>query len=495
MPATNLKELTGDAGSNVFGFKANSRSLRPIHFTHPLFNHCLDYAYKYDKDLRDFWDKPSKTSAAELSDEYTDLFEGRSQINNEKIDRVRRFMRLVLDNDDVLYNSTTHNAPTCSSDWLVTKVTDAVTLGRFLYTLVKRADDDLVQKITVQLQDHHDGISLLMRPLINKGAERGDGVKVTEWTGPQMSGADPFGDEKIATSLVDGFSRLNAHVQDPKSTSGSYPHDLERIIRFSSFAFYLYLINRNYELRDETGHEYRIPVLLDYTEENSAINEASIQNVNLAHSEVENATRLGIREKLSNIGWPGLDEDEVDRRFENQELIGLNRDSPDKRQKEYETLVSMYEVEPSTETFEKLVNVMSDAVHDSTFNTYPPRNTAQTFGWRMGLLKPRGNRANRRWLQPDPKVLESIVISSIQPGPDHRMTLPDFCDRLRTEYGIIVGGTAEDRGQLNDWGIKIGSDPDTSDPLNDNYRAFEEMLVDLGYATKYADGVTLVEVN
>ena len=138
---------------------------------------------------------------------------------------------------------------------------------------------------------------------------------------------------------------------------------------------------------------------------------------------------------------------------------------------------------------------MSDAIHDSTFNTYPPRNTAQTFGRRIGLLKPRGNRANQRWFQPDPELLECIVLSLIEPGSKNRITLPKFCERLRDQYGIIVGGNREDRAHLNDWSITVGTSPDNNNPLRQNYEAFQNMLADLGYATKYADGVTLVEVN
>ncbi|MFB6186053.1 MAG: hypothetical protein ABEI86_04195, partial [Halobacteriaceae archaeon] len=171
--------------------------------------------------------------------------------------------------------------------------------------------------------------------------------------------------------------------------------------------------------------------------------------------------------------------------------------SDEKIDAEYQTLESMFEVEPSVNTFDKVVNLMSNAVHDSTFNTYPPRNTVQSFGWRIGLLKPRGNRANRRRFQPSAEMLESIVLATIEPGPENRMTLPKFCERLREEYGIIVGGDMKkDREHLSDWGIAIGSEASTSDPLgSNNYRAFEEMLVDLDYATKYADGVTLVEVG
>jgi len=287
---------------------------------------------------------------------------------------------------------------------------------------------------------------------------------------------------------------LDTHIRHTRSVAGSYPHDLERVVRFSSFAFYLYLVNRNQEVRD-VDRSYRLPLLLDFTDSSGAIRSASIENANLAHSEVENAVRRGVRTKLENIGWEGLDDDEVQKRFENRELIGLNRSSEDKIETEYTTLESMYDVDPSTGTFDKLVNVMSDAIHDSTFNTYPPRNTAETFGWRIGLLEPRGNRANRRWLRPDPELLEPIVLSVMEPGSGNRITLPEFCGRLRSQYGIIVGGTREDRPQLDEWGITIGSDPDSGDPLNENYRAFEDVLVELGYAEKYADGVTLVEVN
>jgi hypothetical protein len=495
MPATNLKNLTSDAGKNVFGFKANSRSLRPIHFTHPLFSHCLGYNHVYDADLLDFWDKPSKQAAEDLDDSYTELFEGQGMISNERIDLVRQYMRLVLDNDDVLYNSTVHNAPTCTSDWLVTKVIDAVSVGRFLYELICRADSTLQRKIVNQLQDHHDGISLLFRPLINVGATKNKDVTVSRWDGPKMGDASAFGTESVASNLVAGFDRLNTHIRSPRRIAGSYPHDLERIIKFSSFAFYLYLINRNTEVRSDTGHEYRLPMLIDYTNSEGSINDASIQNANIAHSEVENATRYGVRSSLESIGWKSLDNAEVEERFVAQDLIGLNRSDDDKIKAEYTTLRSMYEVEPNPDTFDKLVNVMSDAIHDSTFNTYPPRNTAQTFGWRIGLLKPRGNRANQRWFQPDPELLECIVLSLIEPGSKNRITLPKFCERLRDQYGIIVGGNREDRAHLNDWSITVGTSPDNNNPLRQNYEAFQNMLADLGYATKYADGVTLVEVN
>lgn len=493
---TNLKELTADAGRNVYGFRANSRSLRPVHFAHPLFNHCLDYTYEYDSALLDFWDKPSKQPASELDEEIRALFDGSQAISNERIDRVRRYMRLVLDNDDVLYNNKTHNAPTCSSDWLVTKVTDAVTVGRFLYELIARADDSLEEKLTAQLRDHHDGISLLMRPLIEAAVEKGEGIKVERWDGPEMEDAGAFGTDKSASNLVEGFNTLNHHLRAPRGAAASYPHDLERVIRFASFALYLYMINRNYEIRADHGHDYRVPLLLNYTGDSENMEDASVQNVNLAHSEVENATRFGVREKLDQVGMRSFDEEEVLTRLDEQSLIGLNRDSQDKIDDEYETLYSMYEVEPATETFDKLVNILSNAIHDSTFNTYPPRNTVQTFGWRIGLLKPRGNRAARRWFEPSAELLETLVLATIEPGSENRMTLPAFCTRLRERFGIVVGGTPADRDHLDDWNITVGADADETDPLNNkNYRAFEEKLVELDYATKYADGVTLVEVS
>jgi len=137
---------------------------------------------------------------------------------------------------------------------------------------------------------------------------------------------------------------------------------------------------------------------------------------------------------------------------------------------------------------------VNDAIHQSRYKTYTPVDTIQTYGWRAGILKPRGNRANKRRISPDPEILESIVLSVVE--PDEQIPLQDLCQRLRQRYGIIVGGTESDREHLDQWDISVGASTVESDPLsNRNYEGFKLAVIDLGFAQEYADGVTIVSTN
>ena len=124
---------------------------------------------------------------------------------------------------------------------------------------------------------------------------------------------------------------------------------------------------------------------------------------------------------------------------------------------------------------------------------YRTGSTAQTYAWRAGLLKPRGNRANKRRFRPDPEMLEPILLSVVEPGDS--ISLQELSEELRHRYGIIVGGTERDRSHLAEWDIRLGASASESDPLNNqNYEGFKNAVSDLGYAEEYADGVTIVSI-
>jgi hypothetical protein len=177
--------------------------------------------------------------------------------------------------------------------------------------------------------------------------------------------------------------------------------------------------------------------------------------------------------------------------IDDRKLLDLNRQSDEKRREDYETFRDIFTADPGETVFERLVNAVTEAVHISRYKTYTPVGTVMTFGWRAGLLKPRGNRANERRFEPDPEILEAVLLSVV--GPDASRPLQDVCRELRTKYGIIVGGTDGDRRHLDEWDITIGTSRTESDPLkNRNYEGFKRATVDLGYAREYADGVTIV---
>lgn len=489
-----LNDVNGDASEWAFGFKATSRSLKPVHVAQVLFGHTLGHVHS-PEELFTFAEKPSKTPSSELSDDIKDKFEIDPREKDEQLDQLRLTLRKILANDNALYASQRGSAPTCTSDWFVINPTAGVSVGRFLHHLLEASDGTLQDKLNDQLMDHHDSISVLFRPLV-KDAER-DAATVKSWDGPGAD--DPLEGGKVAAEFVDGFETLSEHLKDPKSGSVNYPRDLRRVVKFGSFTLYTYMANRHNEIRDaENARETRAPLLMNYTggQDNPVAN-ASLECYDAVGTEVQAASRLGVEATLDRLGYRDkgkYDEEGILQKIEDQELLELNRKKDSKRQEDYNTFRYLFEGDPAADVFDRLVNTVTDAIHQSRYKTYTPVDTIQTFGWRAGILKPRGNRANERRISPDPEILESIVLSLVE--PDEQLPLAGLCRRLRQRYGVIVGGTDQDREHLDQWDISVGASAVESDPLsNRNYEGFKRAVIDLGFAQEYADGVTIVSTT
>lgn len=489
-----LNDVNGDASEWAFGFKATSRSLKPVHVAQVLFGHTLGHVHS-PEELFTFAEKPSKTPSSELSDDIKDKFEIDPREKDEQLDQLRLTLRKILANDNALYASQRGSAPTCTSDWFVINPTAGVSVGRFLHHLLEASDGTLQDKLNDQLMDHHDSISVLFRPLV-KDAER-DAATIKSWDGPVAD--DPLEGGKVAAEFVDGFEKLSEHLKDPKSGSVNYPRDLRRVVKFGSFTLYTYMANRHNEIRDaENARETRAPLLMNYTggQDNPVAN-ASLECYDAVGTEVQAASRLGVEATLDRLGYRDkgkYDEEGILQKIEDQELLELNRKKDSKRQEDYNTFRYLFEGDPAADVFDRLVNTVTDAIHQSRYKTYTPVDTIQTFGWRAGILKPRGNRANERRISPDPEILESIVLSLVE--PDEQLPLAGLCRRLRQRYGVIVGGTDQDREHLDQWDISVGASAVESDPLsNRNYEGFKRAVIDLGFAQEYADGVTIVSTT
>jgi len=489
-----LNDVNGDASEWAFGFKATSRSLKPVHVAQVMFSHSLGHVHS-PENLFKFVEKPSKTPSSELPDEIKDKFEINPREKDERLDQIRQTLRKVLANDNALYTSQRGSAPTCTSDWFVISPSAGTTVGRFLYHLTKEGDAELNDRINDQLTDHHDSISVLFRPLV-KDAEKKSAPKKS-WQEPGAD--DALDDEKIASDLAGGFGTLSSHLKKPTAGAVNYPRDLRRVVKFGSFALYAYMANRHNEIRDpKNSRDTRLPLLLNYTDETgNPVANASLECYGAVGTAVQAASRLGVEAVLDKQGY--RDKSEYDKeglleKIDNRELLDLNRQSDSKLEEDYETFRYLFEGDPAEDVFDQLVNTVTDAIHQSRYKTYTPVDTIQTFGWRSGIVKPRGNRANERRLSPDPEVLEAIILSAV--SPDEQISLQELCQRLRTQYGIVVGGTDQDRDHLDEWDISVGASSVESDPLsNRNYEGFKQAVIDLGFAHEYADGVTIISTN
>lgn len=491
-----LNDINSDASEAAFGFKATSASLKPVHLAQVIFSNILGSTHQ-SEDLFNFVEKPGKTPSSELDQEYHDLFESARDLSDEQMDDVRHRMRKVLDNDNALYaSSPRYSAMTSMSDWFVAHRRIGSTPSRFIYTVLDKTQANLNQKLTDQLQDHHDAISLLFRPLAKDGED--ENVTVSPWQEPVLG--DAFEAGKIAKKFVTGFETLSRNLKDSnRNYNLNYARDLRRIIKFGGFLMYVYMANRHNEISGKGGKNKPVPLVLNYTgNRENPVADASLESFRVVGSEIQLATRLGVREVLDRQGYRDYSKKEVFREIENHNFLELNRRTQDKIKQDYEKFKQVFRASRDPEqdtTFHRLVDAVSNVIHDfsNRFDTYTPQSTAQTFGWRAGILKPRGNRANKRRFQPDPEMLEPILLSVI--GPGESTSLQDLSQELRERYGIIVGGTEQDRSHLAEWNIRLGASASESDPLNNqNYEGFKKAVSSLGYAEEYADGVTIVSI-
>jgi hypothetical protein len=91
------------------------------------------------------------------------------------------------------------------------------------------------------------------------------------------------------------------------------------------------------------------------------------------------------------------------------------------------------------------------------------------------------------------EFLEVLVAATV--SPDDPMEFNEFLDRLRDDYGIVVGRPGDDdvirRNNLNpdQFGTPISI---REEELRRNVGELRRAVVEIGYAKSYADGRTLV---
>jgi hypothetical protein len=492
------KEIRQKASEAAFGFRLGSTSLKVVHFGNVLFNHVLDSAadttelgqFVYNINL----------DADELEDELEDDdplqdYNIRDYFdpipNDDEIRNIARFMRVVLHNDEGMYADPNNMAPNATSEWSVGKMYGATRLGRYIFELANRADEDhdanIVSNLETGLTDHEDGVSVLVRPIMHESGTLS--VSSTRWDGPSD---DPFDQDTISNTLIEGFARLNRHFHGYRAGS---PDHLVRIVKFGTLAMYLYIANRFQEISPESGHDYPVPIVLNYTGSETQDNpmlQASFRCYNRILSEVRQATRIGIQWVLDGTPIADWDDDTITEKIEARELPELENRSADRYEADFEQFARTYESAGHDTPLKNLVDAFSSAIELEQFasDVYPPWKTERIVGRRLGFTKPMGRNANEYWFRPDPELLEVIVLSTIK--RDEEIEITEFRRRLRERYGIIVGGLAEDRRHLDNWGIKMGSEIDPGNSPEENAERFLDALIGLGYAERYADGVAMV---
>lgn len=477
-----------------FGLRFTNFSIKPVHVANGLARALTERSYRTEAlshTLRR-WVMNQKLGVDEerypndqILADYGDAFEPLkgSKPDTQRLNRLRALAKDVLSADDAVFADPDKSSFTLSNERFVTRDPSDVRAGLFLARLLRAEPShrqDGAQLFTALLTTETDAWTTLALPLLELGEARDEVLDgdAGERAARSEHLFDPSGDRLASPTLSvlrDSFDRLARFER----LGGSKLNSMRRIVLFGCFAIQVHAISRWHE-RNEAAP--RPPMLLDMFDGTvRSVRDASRATVRAGGDAVEGLILERFGEYVASE--VGVTEAKISKALETEEVDGTLR-------ADFENLVA------GGRTPE---DALSQALVDAAFSKARehPLGSMVELGRRAGFLTPwansgRGGKLQKRYTA-TAEFLETLVAATIE--PDEPLEFPEFLDRLREDFGILVGRSQDDRliRQNNLHGAQFG--PPTAvneEDLRRNVTELRKLVVETGYGKSYADGRTVV---
>lgn len=477
------------------GYAPNSSSIKPVHIANGLSRAALgEYCDPtvLNRALNRWVKAQERHSTEDLVDDAADrLGEFASVKNRQQLNELRQLLRGVMDADGAVYDKNENCSYTLTHRSHVTRDHNDRGAGDFLFRVLATDLGDgpspALALLRDLLSDDSDEISVMVAPLTGGeeartydggDAEPPDSLK-TRTTG---DGRRAF-KSAIVREIRKGFDTLATFER----SRGSKLHSLRRIVSFSTVSLFLHVINRSLDYEDgRTFQARRPPLLLDFVQGGwSPVAVASHATYNLACKSVERMIAHGLRAAFDAEHGDRWTTRQVEAFIDAVELRGPERARERKRRHFLEVFKSYGSGGHTVSDAFNLAVV--DVMLEELSGT--PLDYVRALGVRGGLLAPRGQRAVKKRYAPSPELVEVLLAATL--GPDEEVQLEQLADRWSERYGILTGARAGDAKELTRFSILDA----TKENLAANGEALRSALVDIGYARRYADGVTIIRLN
>ena len=282
-------------------------------------------------------------------------------------------------------------------------------------------------------------------------------------------------DSRTLRVLRESYDRLARFER----IAGSKLNSLRRLVLFGCFVLHVHAISRRHERNPALP---RPPILLDMFD-------GTVRSV-------RNASRASLRAAGDAIEFLILDSFKEEVRVtgtSEDELLGALQelDADEAVTKDFQTYAGG-DREP--------VDALARAIVDAAFAKARehPVGALVELGRRSGFVSPwsnsgRGGKLQKRYTA-SAEFLETLVAATVD--PDDPLEFPEFLDRLKDDFGILVGRPEDDPIiRRNNLSSPEPFGPMTSineEDLRRNVAALRHLLVETGYGKSYADGRTIV---
>lgn len=478
-----------------FGLRLLNFSIKPVHVANGLGRALTGRTYTtapLSKTLRRYVrnqtlgvDQERNPNSAILA-AYPDAFEPLrgSDVDDTRLNRLRSLALDVLGGDGGVFDQPDNSSFTLSNERFITRDPSDNRAGLFLARLLSAEPldrADAADRVRDLLQTESDAWTTLALPLLALTEAREEtGSEEKEARAAESDHLFEPLDGKLESatlsSLRDAYDRLARF----EATAGSKLNSLRRLVLFGCFVIHVHVISRWSE-RDDSAP--RPPILLDLFDGTVvSIRDASRATLRGAGDAIEGLVLARFREHVESEY--GADGGAV------RAAVDSETDLPDPVRTAFENYCI-----GGMDEFDALSQALVDEAFEKTREH--PVGAVIELGRRAGFLSPwsnagRGGKLQKRYTA-TAEFLETLIAATVE--PDEPLEFPEFLDRLRDDFGIVVGRPEDDPLiRLNNLRAEQFG-PETALNEEDLRRNVEEMrrlVVESGYGKAYADGRTIL---
>lgn len=474
------------------GFNPTSNSTKPLYVANSFFRACTGIECNVE-DLHE-WVVSERRSKAKPSQsivtEYADTLYSSGSDITEEIKELRFFLEKLYNPDSTVYPSYRNSVLNIPSKWFIRSYVPAEAgIGEFLFNILNTPIDGKISSaiatIEQALMDDDDDLTRTVKPIIIRRPEEERIVR-----SERDSEIIPINETEIIIRA--GFDRLAENCNAYSKTQGSNSLlVLRRMISYAMFAAFFYLEDIN---RAKYGGP-SIPLLLDADGERGAIERASEACFIACKKAVEAYTVSFIYEWLkdSNLITDIFSESACEEYISRITLKDYKKESGDDLRK-----IILQHISSGCKAGEDpllaTAKALQFAIYTYTFPNTTPSDFCNVLGVKAGFVGPSGNAAKYKRLLINSFLLETLVLSAVDTASlNNGIELRELGDALRSSYNILIGTDTDiDFGILDAYGIADVTPENLRGELANNARDIADMLISMGLAKRYADGVTII---
>lgn len=486
---TDMLDVYGEQLCDSLGFNPTSNSTKPLYVANSLFRACTGKTCDI-KDVHEWIVSERRNdhkvmTSTEIRDKYQDILIRGTDESIDDIKEARFILEQIFNPDSTVYPSYQNSVLNISSKWLVRASLPAeARLGDFIYEILSFPLDGTsspaIALIKNALKNDDDDISRLIKPIITNSYKE----RILDFPVP----AESVEMNSSKRAIRAGFDNLALNMKHIGQSDNSLLV-LKRMANFAVFAAYFYLVDVSHAIY---GGD-RIPLLLDSSSELDAIERASELSFISCKKSVE-AYTVNVLEDIIRRERLVIDVTKPDACRDFLRSMSLKTANEEKNARD--ALLHYFDIflVGGDEPLSALARALQLAIYTFTYPNNTPSDFCRVLGTRAGLVGPGGNATKFKRLLIHRFLLETIVLSATNLAEiSDGIELRELGELLRIQYDIVIGtDTDKDYHLLDKAKIAQDAPEDLRGELANNARSIADMLITIGLAKRYADGVTII---